>query len=104
MRCFYVLVHATLQWYSSEVAADVTGAEKPAGFWCHRYVLAGDETEAKNKAFRRVIANLDRKSNWLSSGAAEVRLEAAEVSLAPIVKLFKPDNEGHVFYEVDDGS
>lgn len=98
MRCFYVLVHGSLVWHSSKLATDVIGADRPDGFWCHRFVLADDEKAAKDKAFRRVTANLDREFVWLSSGAAEVVLEAAEVSLATVVKLLRPDNRGHTFY------
>jgi hypothetical protein len=104
MRCFYVLVHGTLQWHPSKLATDVIRADRPDGFWCHRFVLAADEKGAVNKTFRRVTDNLDGEFGWLSSGAAKVALEATEVSVAPVHKLLKPDNKGHTFYGGGDGS
>jgi hypothetical protein len=98
MRCFYVLVHGKLQWHASQGATDAIGVDQPAGFWCHRYVLAADENSAENKAIRRVSDNLERVFGWLSNGAATVDLEVAEVSVAPARKLIKPDNKGHTFY------
>jgi hypothetical protein len=98
MRCFYVLVHGTLQWPASKGAIDAIGIDQPTGFWCHRYVLAADEKSAGNKALRRVSDNLEREFGWLSSGAATVDFKAAEVSVAPVRKLLKPDNKGHTFY------
>jgi hypothetical protein len=56
MRCFYVLVHGSLVWHSLKLATDVIGADRPDGFWCHRFVLADDEKAAENKAYRRVTA------------------------------------------------
>ncbi|VWX54473.1 hypothetical protein NOVOSPHI9U_630022 [Novosphingobium sp. 9U] len=71
---------------------------QPAGFYCHRYLLAADEDEATVKAFRRVGDNLDREFGWVSNGAASLHLEAEEISIAPIRKVLKPDNKGHTFY------
>ncbi|HEX7694922.1 MAG TPA: hypothetical protein VF409_10555 [Sphingomonas sp.] len=78
---------------------DATGAFQPAGFWCHRYVLAEDNEMAKNKAFQRVLHNLDSEFGWLSAGTALVNLNAEEVSHAPFYKVLKPDNKGHTFYD-----
>jgi len=104
MRCFYVLVHGTLRWSATEPVIDAIGADRPDGFWCHRYVLAEDEEMAENKAFQRVRDNLDREFGWLSTGAALVNLNAEEVSNAPFHKLLKPDNKGHTFYSEPSGS
>lgn len=71
----------------------------PGGFYCHRYVLAADETAAAQVAFRRVMRNLDGQTRWISDGLATVELEAERVTTAAIHKLLKPDNRGHSFYE-----
>jgi hypothetical protein len=98
MRCYYVLVRGDLTWVSDRSATDEFGAMKPAGFYCHRYVLAGDEAKATRVAFERVRANLDNQMGWLNDGLATVQLEAEEVATAPMHKLLKPDNLGHSFY------
>lgn len=98
MRCYHVLVHGTLSWDSKDRAGVEIDVVQPAGFYCHRYLLAADEDEARVRAFCRVSDNLDRQFGWLSSDAASIDLEAEEVSIAPIHKVFKPDNKGHSFY------
>jgi hypothetical protein len=62
-------------------------------------VLAPNELEASEKAFRRVRDNLDRKTGWFSRGMARLTLEAEEIAVAPMHKLLKPDNRGHTFFE-----
>lgn len=104
MRCFYVLVHGRIRWHPSKRASVAIGADQPSGFWCHRYVFADDEKVAQDKAFQRVADNLEREFGWLSSGAALLDFDAAEVSVAPIHKLLKPDNKGHTFYVEGDDS
>lgn len=99
MRSYYVLVHGQLRWHSKNLAGDKIGAKQPAGFYCHRYLLAADENDAKARAFRRVADNLDRVFGWVSGGVASVELEAEEVSTASTLKLLKPDNKGHTFYD-----
>jgi hypothetical protein len=98
MRCFYVLVHGTLDWRPDRSPKDELGEGKPVGFYCHRYVLATNEASAIEIAFSRVRANLDRKLGWLRDGLATVELEAEEVEPAPMRKLLKRDNLGHTFY------
>jgi hypothetical protein len=98
MHCFYVLVHGALQWQVATGDAG-EGGVLPKGFYCHRFVLAATPEEAETKAFRRVRANLDRQTGWLSAGTAVLELEAEEVSVAPMHKLLVPDNRGHTFYE-----
>lgn len=98
MRCYYVLVHGTLGWVPGRSASHEFGAMKPAGFSCHRYVLASSEAAAIDTAFNRVRANLDREMGWLREGLATVELDAEEVAAAPIYKLLRPDNRGHTFY------
>lgn len=100
MQCFHVLIHGMLDWEPGRDAA-AEGAKRPAGFYCHRYVLAAAELEAAEKAFRRVRANLDAQTAWISRGLAALRLDAEEVSAVPMRKLLKPDNLGYTFY--DDG-
>jgi hypothetical protein len=95
MRCYYVLVHGRLEW-KAPPSSDVS---QPRGFYCHRYVLAADEQQAAKIAFERVRLNLDRDDGWLSDGSADLQLQAEEVSTAPFLKLLKPDNRGHTFYE-----
>lgn len=99
MRCFYVLVHGKLDWTTKPPQSDDADSLRPAGFYCHRFVLAPDEEGAAEKAFRRVRDNLDKQTGWLSEGAANLQLEAEEVDEAPVHKLLKPDNRGHTFYE-----
>ena len=98
MRCYYVLVHGSLDWLPGRSANDEFGAAKPVGFYCHRYVLASSEAGAIDVSFRRVRANLDRKMRWLRDGLATVELYAEQVAAAPMFKLLKPDNLGHTFY------
>lgn len=74
---------------------------QPAGFYCHRHVLAPDETLAAEKAFHRVRENLDKQMGWLRDGLAALELHAEEVFPAPLYKLLKPDNRGHTFYAED---
>ena len=87
MRCFFVRVHGKLDWRSKPE----TGALQPAGFYCHRYVLAPDEKRAIATAFRRVRDNLDRQAGWLRDGLATLELQADEVATAPMRKLLKQD-------------
>lgn len=96
MRCYYVLVHGRLRWISPP---PTDGASQPRGFYCHRHVLASDELSAQQKAFQRVLLNLDREGKWLSEGAATVELEAEDVFTVPFYNLLKPENRGHAFYE-----
>jgi len=86
-------VHGKLKWI-----ADQAGKARPAGFYCHRFVLAADEQSATATALRRVRRNLDKQVGWLSDGAATLQLEADEVVVASIRKLLMPDNQGHSFY------
>lgn len=101
MRCFHVLVHGRLKWVSGASPKDEIGAANPAGFYAHRYVLAGDQAGATNAAVRRVRANLDSQFGWMREGLATVQLEAQDVTEAPMHKLLKPDNRGHTFYNED---
>lgn len=98
MRCFYVLVHGVLHWSSDLVDAP---AERPAGFYCHRYVLAGDEEQAIRLAFERVRTNLTAEALWIKVEESDLMLEAEEVRIAPFHKLLTPDNRGHTFYEME---
>jgi hypothetical protein len=99
MRCFYVLVHGRLNWPSGAPSPDDhPGAKRPLGFFCHRYVLARNEEEARKAAFRQVRQNLDKQTGWLSAGAATLDLQAEEAATAPMHKLLMPDNNGHSFY------
>jgi len=99
VRCFYVLVHGKLDWTAGLAVALDEERAKLAGFYCHRFVLASDEREAAERAFRRVRDNLDRQTGWLVEGAATLSLEAEEIVAAPIHKLLRPDNRAHTFYE-----
>jgi len=101
MRCYFVLVRGDLDWAPDRPASDEFGSMKPAGFYCHRFVLAADEAKAVKTAFERVRVNLDNQVGWLRNGLATVDLEAEEVSTAPMYKLLKPDNRGHTFYHED---
>src|SRR3954453_13995119 len=98
MRCFYVLVHGTLHWLPGHSARDEIGTTKPAGFYCHRYVLAANKAAAIDTALRRVRGNLDREMGWLRDGLVTVELHAEEVAAASMRKLLKRDNRGHTFY------
>ena len=101
MRCYFVLVHGRLEWELERSPGDQFGAVKPAGFYCHRYVLAANESAAAEIALRRVQQNLDSQTAWLRDGFATVELDAERVNAAPLHKLLKPDNRGHSFYERD---
>ena len=99
MRCYYVFVHGRFDWLPELSAIEDVGAIKPAGFYCHRYVLAASEAAAVETAFRRVRQNLNSKAGWLRDGSATLDLEAEEVAIAGVHKLLMPDNRGHTFYE-----
>lgn len=98
MQCFYVLVHGQLDWRTEPSSADALEGGRPVGFYAHRYVLASNEDEATEAAFRRVRRNLERQTGWIETGLTALRLEAEEVAAAPLLKLLKPDNRGHSFY------
>jgi hypothetical protein len=97
MRCFYVLVHGKLDW--AVTRADEDELDRPAGFYCHRFVLAQNEAHATEKAFSRVRENLDERFGWLSDRSARLTLEAEELSFAPMHKLLKRENRSHAFYD-----
>jgi len=96
MRCFYVLVHGTIDWPSDHLEDD--DQFTPAGFYCHRYVFASGYEAAVEKAFRRVRKSLEKQTGWLKQGLAKLTLEAAELRPAPISKLLRRENRGHLFY------
>ena len=100
MRSFYVLVHGSLEWDSDPETDDE--CFRPAGFYCHRYVLASGYEDAVQKAFRRVRKNLEKQTGWIGQGLAKLTLEAQELTPAPVRKLLRRDNRGHTFYESDD--
>jgi hypothetical protein len=97
MRCFYVLVHGSIEW-DCEPAVD-DEFFRPAGFHCHRYVLASGYEDAAKKAFRRVRKNLEKQTGWIEQGLAKLTLEAEELTPAPMRKLLRRDNRAHAFYE-----
>lgn len=97
MQCFYILIHGRLRW-SNDAAKSDTEIGQPAGFFCHRYVLATDQDTAKRSAYKKVSSNLDRQMGWLCNGEAKLELQAEEVSEAPFLKAFMPTNRGHSFY------
>jgi hypothetical protein len=99
MRCFYVLVHGKLTWRADRSSCQ--GPDAPAGFYCHRYVLAKTEADAVERAFGRVRSNLDTQTGWLRDGSAKLLMEAEELAGAPIHKLLWPENPGHAFYAAD---
>ena len=82
MRCFYVLVHGSIEWPSDHL--DDEEMFTPAGFYCHRYVLASGYEEAVEKAFRRIRKNLEKQTGWLMQGLAKLTLEATELKPAPM--------------------
>ncbi|MFL6723890.1 MAG: hypothetical protein ACJ8FC_12405 [Sphingomicrobium sp.] len=99
MRCFYVLVRGSLEWECEpEIDED---SFRPAGFHCHRYVLASGFEEAAEKAFRRVRKNFEKQTGWLGRGLVKLTLDAEELTPAPIRKLLRRDNRGHSFYATD---
>ena len=97
MRCFYVLVHGSIEW-DSEPAVD-DEFFRPAGFHCHRYVLASGYKDAAERAFRRVRKNLEKQTGWIGQGLVKLTLEAEELTLAPMRKLLRRDNREHTFYD-----
>ena len=97
MRCFYVLVHGSIEWDSDPAVDDEFF--KPAGFHCHRYVLASGFEDAAEKAFRRVQKSLEKQTDWIRQGLAKLTLEAEELRLAPMHKLLARGNRGQAFYE-----
>lgn len=97
MRCFYVLVHGTLEWPSDQL--DDQDMFTPAGFYCHRYVLASGYEDAAERAFRRIRKSLERQTGWMGQGAARLTLEAAELKPAPFHKLFRRGRKVSDFYD-----
>ena len=97
MRSFYVLVHGSLDWPADYIEDEE--AFTPAGFYCHRYVLASGYEEAAEKAFRRVRKSLEKQTGWTDQGLAKLTLEAVELTPAPLRKLLMRANRGHTFYE-----
>jgi hypothetical protein len=101
MRCFYVLVHGKINWNAELPEIGDPEIARPAGFYCHRFVLAANEREAAEIAFHRVRASLDKESDWLAKGLATIDLEAEETAAAPMHNLLRKENRGHSFYEED---
>lgn len=100
MRCFHVLIHGKLNWLVEQLPqSDASEADRPAGFYCHRFVLASAEGAAIEKAFRQVRDNLERQTGWIGDRLATLDLEATEVATAPIYNALRPDNPGHTFYD-----
>ena len=97
MRCFYVLVHGSLEWPSDQL--DDVEAFTPAGFYCHRYVLASGYEDAANKAFRRIRKSLEKQTGWLKLGLAKLTLEASELKPAPLHKLLRRSKRVRDFYD-----
>lgn len=100
MRCYYVFVHGSLSWVSPPVRC--AAGTLPKGFYCFRWVLASTEEEAASRAFKRVEANLDNRTGWLTGGNAVLTLDVDEIRKAPLYKLLKRENRAHVFYEEED--
>ena len=100
MGCYDVLVHGRLVWSGMPPRSkgDIE-AGRPAGFYCHRHVLAPSIHDARDAAFRRVRANLDRQTGWITAKAVTLELEAEAVAPAPIYRLMKPGPLGHIFYD-----
>jgi triphosphoribosyl-dephospho-CoA synthetase len=101
MRCFYVSVHGSLEWENDPASEE--DVFRPAGFYCHRYVLAAGYQEAAEKAFRSVRRNLEKQTGWLNQGLAKLTLEAAELAPAPMYKLLRR-KPGNAFYAGDSGA
>jgi hypothetical protein len=100
MQCYYVVIHGRLDWCTAATSDnDVDDTWQPLGFYCHRFVLASSISSAQDTAFRRVRANLERQTGWLNSNQVKLELNAEEVTPAPIFRLLKPDNRGHIFYD-----
>ncbi len=93
MRCYYILIHGKLDWQGVPRGDE---ASQPIGFFCHRYVLASNKSDAAEKAFRRVRANL---GDWIGEGGPTLDLAAEEIAEAPIYKLLIPENRAHAFYD-----
>lgn len=100
MRCYYVFVHGEFEWLAPPLKGEETS--QPRGFYCHRYVLAADDVEAVGTAFNRVRHNFNKACDWITSGTANLLLEANEVSEAAFHMLLKPDVRNHVFYDDHD--
>jgi hypothetical protein len=102
MKCFRVVVHGQLNWRTATRGDAVADAVfQPAGFYCHRFVVAMTQDAAQAAAFRKVAANLDEQTGWLRSGSAELQMVVDEMQIVPIYKLFRPANLGHTFYNRD---
>ena len=97
MRCFYVLVHGTLEWSPDQL--DDQELFTPAGFYCHRYVLASGYEDAAERAFRRIRKSLERQTGWMAQAGATLTLEAAELKPAPLHKLFRRGRKVSDFYD-----
>jgi len=97
MRSFYVLVHGSLDWPADHIENEE--AFTPAGFYCHRYVLASGYEDAAEKAFRRVRKSLEKQTGWMEQGLAKLTLEAVELTPAPLRKLLRRANRRHRFYD-----
>ena len=95
MRCYCVLVHGKLDWDGN--GARPGTSEMPAGFLCHRIVLAQTEAEAAEKAYRRVR---ERLSDWLRDGRARLTLRAEDLTRAPWRRLLERES-GLVFYDAE---
>ena len=100
MRCYYVLVEGRLEWLQPRHDTDSSSERfRPAGFYCHRYVLASSPEAARDVAFRKVRANLDSQTGWLKTAAVRLELVADEIARAASYRLLLPDNRGHIFYD-----
>lgn len=95
MRCFYVLVVGELTWRTRDLEAGEPF--RPAGFATFRYVLAETETDAVEKAFRRVEERLNSTTVWLSDDLAQLRMSVEQISSAPMSRLLKTE-PGFAFY------
>ena len=99
MRCFYVLIHGRISWIEKASEGDrEPDVDRPTGFYCHRYVLASDESQAEAAASERARENLEKQTGWIGCGYIALDLEAEGVAPAPLLKLLRPDNCGHSFY------
>lgn len=100
MRCYYVLLHGRLCWLGRSTELDLDMG-RPAGLYCHKYVLAADLETATRKAINSVSNNLDRQTGWLRDGVARLELEAEEVVQSSFLKAFLPDKRGYTFYKCE---
>jgi len=98
MRCFDILVHGHIRWLHVDRLDADPDADRATGFYCHRYVIASSADLAIEKAICRVRENLEQQTGWVSEGRACVQFIVDEVSSAPLIKGFLPDNRGHTFY------